>query len=232
MNEKTALLIDLSFFIKRAYSLYRKQLDSSLSPQVKASFLASLLQQYVKSHLNFNNDYAILYRTYIYDAPPLSKKMHHPKTEKAIDFSKSEAAQMRTALHQAIRQQPMTALRLGVLHEEEALWTLKNKKRYKDFIRGKLSFEEIDETEFVIDVRQKQVDMKIGMDITWLSLKKLVQRIVLIAGDSDFVPVAKLARKEGITFVLDPMRQHIRPDLSEHIDLLRSPKIYDNKEET
>ncbi len=39
--------------------------------------------------------------------------------------------------------------------------------------------------------------MKIGIDITWLSLKKLVNAIILISGDSDFVPAAKLARIEG-----------------------------------
>ena len=43
-----------------------------------------------------------------------------------------------------------------------------------------------------------------------------------MSGDSDFVPAAKLARREGIEFVLDPMWASIRADLNEHIDLLRS----------
>ncbi len=51
-------------------------------------------------------------------------------------------------------------------------------------------------------------------------LKKLVQKIVLISGDSDFVPAAKLARVEGIIFTLDPMGNPIREDLQEHIDYL------------
>ena len=46
--------------------------------------------------------------------------------------------------------------------------------------------------------------------------------MVLISGDSDFVPAAKLARREGIDFVLDPMWSTIRPDLHEHIDGLKS----------
>ena len=46
--------------------------------------------------------------------------------------------------------------------------------------------------------------------------------IVLIAGDSDFVPAAKLARREGIDFILDPMWNPIHPSLNEHIDGLRS----------
>ncbi len=64
--------------------------------------------------------------------------------------------------------------------------------------------------------------MKIGLDIAALAFKRLVDRIVLISGDSDFVPASKLARREGIDFVLDPMWNPINPDLHEHIDGLQS----------
>ncbi len=64
--------------------------------------------------------------------------------------------------------------------------------------------------------------MKIGIDIATLAYKKLVDQIVLISGDSDFVPAAKLARREGIDFVLDSMGNHIADDLLEHIDGLQS----------
>jgi len=43
-----------------------------------------------------------------------------------------------------------------------------------------------------------------------------------LSGDSDFVPAAKLARREGVDFVLDPMWQNIDDDLFEHIDGLSS----------
>jgi uncharacterized LabA/DUF88 family protein len=55
-----------------------------------------------------------------------------------------------------------------------------------------------------------------------MAFKKQVDQIILVAGDSDFVPAAKLARREGIDFILDPMWQYIRDDLHEHIDGLRS----------
>ncbi len=69
-----------------------------------------------------------------------------------------------------------------------------------------------------MDVKQKGVDMRIGIDITSLALKKQVSRIVLISGDSDFVPAAKFARREGIDFILDSMHAPIKSDLHEHID--------------
>lgn len=53
-------------------------------------------------------------------------------------------------------------------------------------------------------------------------IKKQVDKIILISGDSDFVPAAKMSRREGIDFVLDPMGAQIKPNLFEHIDGLES----------
>ena len=64
--------------------------------------------------------------------------------------------------------------------------------------------------------------MRVGVDIASLAYKKQVDQIILIAGDSDFVPAAKLARREGVDFILDPMWADIKPDLFEHIDGLKS----------
>ncbi|MFN7073828.1 NYN domain-containing protein, partial [Proteus mirabilis] len=69
---------------------------------------------------------------------------------------------------------------------------------------------------------QKAVDIKLGMDITMLAYEKLVDVMVLVAGDSDFVPAAKHARTKGIDFILDPLRQDVSPTLSEHIDGIQS----------
>ncbi|MDR3713987.1 MAG: NYN domain-containing protein [Puia sp.] len=64
--------------------------------------------------------------------------------------------------------------------------------------------------------------MKIGVDIASLALKKQVNQIVLVSGDEDFVPASKLARREGIDFILDPLWNPIDPNLLEHIDGLNS----------
>ena len=48
---------------------------------------------------------------------------------------------------------------------------------------------------------------------------------ILISGDSDFVPTAKQARREGIDFILDPMYSKIKDDLFEHIDGIRTPRF-------
>lgn len=69
-----------------------------------------------------------------------------------------------------------------------------------------------------LTLRQKGVDMRIGIDITTLTLKKQVDTIILVTGDSDFVPAAKVARREGVEFLLDSLWQQINDDLHEHVD--------------
>lgn len=114
------------------------------------------------------------------------------------------------------------ALRLGYLDANNARWVIRDQEKEKKLFKGEIYIYITDFTndDFIYHAKQKGVDMKIGLDIATLALKKLVQKIVLISGDSDFVPAAKLARVEGIIFTLDPMGNPIREDLEEHIDYL------------
>ena len=86
----------------------------------------------------------------------------------------------------------------------------------------KSAWDNLDAGAVTLGLRQKGVDMRIGIDIAALALKKQADTLVLVAGDSDFVPAAKLARREGIDFILDPLWQQINTDLFEHIDGLSS----------
>jgi uncharacterized LabA/DUF88 family protein len=95
-------------------------------------------------------------------------------------------------------------------------------QEYNQLMRLKSITQSIDSSSINIGLRQKGVDMRIGTDIASLTLKKQVSTIVLVSGDSDFVPAAKLARREGIDFILDPLWQQINADLFEHIDGLQS----------
>jgi uncharacterized LabA/DUF88 family protein len=42
------------------------------------------------------------------------------------------------------------------------------------------------------------VDIKIGIDVAWVSFNHVAENIVLIIGDSDFIPVIKTARRNGV----------------------------------
>lgn len=71
------------------------------------------------------------------------------------------------------------------------------------------------------------------LDIASMALKRQVDTIVLVTGDSDFVPAAKLARREGVEFLLDPLWQRVSEELTEHADGVLSvfPKPISNEEE-
>ena len=99
----------------------------------------------------------------------------------------------------------------------------------KKLCNESLNFNDLSEQDFRLSVDQKGVDMRIGLDIASLTFKKLVDQIILISGDSDFVPASKLARREGIDFILDPLGATIKPELYEHIDGLKSVFSKNNK---
>ncbi len=90
----------------------------------------------------------------------------------------------------------------------------------------------LEERDVSLGLRQKGVDMRIGLDIASITLKKQADTIVLATGDSDFAPAAKLARREGVEFILDPMWHKISDDLFEHIDGLFSPLRLTEADET
>jgi len=72
--------------------------------------------------------------------------------------------------------------------------------------------------DFKPDMKQKRVDMKIGLDVAWLSSKGIVDRIVLVTGDSDFIPAMKFARREGVQIVLVTLGHRVKHELLVHAD--------------
>jgi len=205
-----AILIDGGFFLKRFDALYGKQ---------DASSVAKAMHSLALKHVDRNSG-EHLYRILFYDCRPLEKKAHNPISGRAIDFSKSPQAQFRRDLHQELKSLRKVALRLGVLWDGRG-WLL-NKRRTKDLLSGKVQIDQLADSDVQYDIKQSGVDMRSGIDIASLALKRMVDRIVLVSGDSDFVPAAKLARREGIDFVLDPMWNRINPSLHEHVDGLKS----------
>ena len=73
------------------------------------------------------------------------------------------------------------------------------------------------------DLKQKRVDMKIGLDVAWLASKSIVEKLVLVTADSDFVPAMKFARREGVQVILVTMgHKLVKQELKEHADEVRA----------
>lgn len=159
-----------------------------------------------------------LYRIFFYDCPPLLKKVHYPISKRALDLSKTEQARSRIALHKHLETIRKVALRLGRLNDDFT-WRLKP-DAWKSMVDDGIRYE-LTDNDFELDVIQKGVDMRLGLDIAAMAFKKQVNQIVMVAGDGDFVPAAKLARREGIDVVLDPMGGTAASDLIQHVDGVR-----------
>lgn len=193
----TAVMVDAEFYLKRARRLY-----GSLTPKAAAEKLHRL----ALDHLNDakGRRTARLYRIFVYDAPPAAWKGHTPLAKKSLDLTKSATARWRHEFHDVLRGLRKVALRLGEIPTSQVRWQLKP-EALKALTNGKRRWEEITDDDFRLDLRQKGVDMRLGLDIASLAYKQQVNQIVLISSDADFVPAAKLARREGIDFILDPM---------------------------
>ncbi len=215
--ERVAVMVDGSFYLKRYRSLFGRCPDFKVDDYCQA---AKVFQKLTNAHVQQKRG-EWLYRIFYYDCRPLQKKVHNPISKKLIDFSITTTAKFRHGFFEQLKKQRKVALRLGEVKDNNA-WMISRSKT-KDLLAGRISLEALKDTDISFDIKQKGVDMRIGLDISALAYKRLVDRIVLIAGDSDFVPAAKVARREGIDFVLDPMWNHIGDDLFEHIDGLYSP---------
>jgi uncharacterized LabA/DUF88 family protein len=210
----TAVMVDAGFFIKRI-----RHLCGHLAPDAAAR----KLHGFALGHLNDDKGRRVarLYRVFVYDAPPAAWKGHTPIGKTAIDLSKSETAQWRQDFHGTLRGMRKVALRMGEIPTSQVRWQLKPTP-LKDLTHGRRAWESLTDEDFCLDLKQKGVDMRLGLDIASLAYKRQVNQIVLVSGDADFVPAAKLARQEGIDFILDPMWATIRSDLYEHVDGLRT----------
>ena len=78
----------------------------------------------------------------------------------------------------------------------------------------------LDPGDLAPDIEQKGVDLRIGLDVAWLAMRRIVDAIVLVTGDSDFVPAMKFARREGLKVFLAPLGHGVRPGMIEHADVV------------
>jgi len=182
------------------------------------------IRKYCVKHLRAD-DY--LYRIFYYDTEPLDKKGQYPVSKKAIDFSTTKVALEQIKLLNSIRHTPNFALRLGETVWRDNEWILKQDK-VNNLLKKKITVDQLVDDDFKPLIQQKAVDIKIGLDISCIAIEKLADLLVIITGDADIVPVLKFARRNGMQVCLDPLRNNIRSQLSEHVDFistqLPSPK--------
>jgi uncharacterized LabA/DUF88 family protein len=251
VSREIAIMIDGGFLTKRLAKLVKEpdKLSPTAVCGIIRSTCRKHVQKLTGDE--GSNWHRHVYRIFYYDAPPFEGQAHHPLTGQQVNFKKSDQAAFQTNLFAQLRKQRNMALRLGNLSNLGG-WTVEHGRLAKllrikpaldnlhtlprgedgsltisaDEAENLLSqaehWRKLEDWMVKLDLRQKGVDMRIGLDIASLTLKRLASTIILIAGDADFVPAAKLARREGVQFILDPLWQKVNEDLFEHIDGLQT----------
>ena len=203
MPEKVVILLDGGFVKKK---LSKRSGHFATVQEVTSLCRDIMADDYLKTRE--------LFRIYYYDAPPFEGSSKNPISGTSLNFSATPQAAQNRSLIDSLELQPNFAVRRGAIVQSgwklghAALRSLATATR------------PITHNDLVPDMTQKGVDIKIGLDIAWISLKRVVDVLVLVTGDSDFVAVMKFARKEGLKVILSPMGHSVRRELKAHADLI------------
>jgi len=160
-----------------------------------------------------------LLRIYFYDAEPATKSLFNPLDGSAYHLARSTVYNNHKSLLDTLELTPNFAVRLGITLVHG--WRLGDRASYEMKRKPRPPVA----NDFVPDIVQKGVDLRIGLDIARLALRELVDVIVIATGDSDLVPAFKFARREGVRIYLDTLGggAHIRRELKAHADILLDP---------
>lgn len=203
MPERIALMVDGGFLKKKLQQKFNR------FPTVTdiTSFCNATLQKPALAQ-------AQLLRIYFYDAPPFEGAVTNPLSRVVINLGGTPRAIQNTRLLRSLELEPNFAIRRGTVSCQG--WKLGDaalrniSKLPRTIVAGDL----------VPDLKQKGVDMRIGLDIAWLATKGLVDGIALVTGDSDFIAPMKLARKEGLRIYLETLGHGVYVELKIHADIV------------
>lgn len=207
----TAIIVDGGFYRRRARKMFGEK-----TPDQRAFELVEYCKRHIREVPGTH-----LYRIFYYDCAPSQKVIFHPLTRRQINLGKSAEFEWMSRFHKELVKRRKVALRRGEELETQSGYQIKQEP-LKRLLNGSLTIDDLTERDFSLDIVQKGVDMRIGLDIASLASLGQVNQIIMISGDSDFVPAAKHARRAGIDFILDPMWANISDSLHEHIDGLHT----------
>ena len=194
MTTKVCILFDGGFFTKKFEELNKKFPTAADVQNEVTKIMAEMARK------TNGETQDIVFRVYYYDCRPFSEKVKDHTGKIDVDFSKSKLSIKKTHYLNDVCRLDKFAVRLGELSFDGWKQDLHNPKKWKP------------------DFKQKGVDMKVGLDMALMALKHTSDKIVLVAGDSDFIAPIKFVRKEGIQVYLYSMGHKVKSRLIEHCD--------------
>ena len=200
---ETAILIDGAFLRKKFHASFKKDITAE---NVRL-FAEDLLEKF-----NFSKD--SLHRAYFYDCEPCTAKTSTPVTNRAFLFEKTSQYANGIKLLADIKKLDFFAVREGSL--QFSGWKLRKNAYNKT---------PLTDEDFEPELHQKGVDIKIGLDLAWISYNHVAQNVIFVTGDSDFIPAIKTARRNGIFVYLVTLNHMVRTELPDNCDVCLKDSI-------
>ena len=184
MDAKVNILIDGGFYVQKF-----KEREGRLpnSNDIENEIAVIMTETQKKTGADCKD---ILFRVFYYDCSPFDGKVKKPGETVETDYSQTKAYTAKERVLKSLAQKERFAVRLGELSFDG--WTEVKKT---DPATG------IETTDYVPKLKQKGVDMKVGLDMAYMALKHTVDKVVLVAGDSDFVAPMKFYTQRRIASV-------------------------------
>lgn len=155
-----------------------------------------------------------LLRIYYYDAPPSTNILKNPIDGSALDLGSTSVFRRSVSLLDQLEMEKDFAVRKGET-------VARGWKIGKAALTSMLKSPRVPTArDLQPNVRQKGVDLRIGLDIALLSLRRWASAIVVVTGDSDLIPAFKFARREGMRVYLDHLGGPVRRELKVHADIV------------
>lgn len=199
----TAILIDGAFLRKKFHAAYKNNINAENIYQ----FAESLL-------VRFNCPRDGLHRIYYYDCSPCTAKSSLPVSNHAFLFEKTPQYAYGKQLLSDIKKLDFFAVREGTL--QFSGWKLRKSAYNK---------QQLTDDDFEPELHQKGVDIKIGLDLAWISYNHIAERVIFVTGDSDFIPAIKTARRNGVFIYLATLHHMVRPELPDNCDVSNHDSI-------
>jgi len=205
--KKTALLIDGGWFSKGLGKILKLPNGWPSAAQV------------IKNAASVVEKDEEIFRIFYYDCEPFGREVVNPLDGSKFDFKTTAAFKARKQFFFDLGQSGLVALRRGELKARG--WEFRPHLK-RSLMNGGAPIAPQPGDVFP-NLEQKGVDMRIGIDVATLALKKIVDRIILFSGDTDMIPAIKLGRREGLQmFIVKLDSWPLKHELVEDSDGVRT----------
>ena len=201
MKDKMAILVDGSFIRFKLQQAYRRHID--------ARDVADVTEKLAEAQRDTHD----LYRVFYYDARPYNGNLTHPISGESREFGQTGKASHMRQFFFELESSPFFAMRMGELLPQGWRLNAQAERQLSD-TNATLRRDDI-----LPNLKQKGVEMRIGLDVADISCRGLVQALLIITGGADFVSAMKYARRQGLQVMLYAFDQHVSNQLRAHSDL-------------